>query len=547
MRVLTVWLCLSLVSYPVAAAGDTPRDSGLVLRSTTRLVQLNVIVQKGGQPAAGLKKEDFVVTDNGKPQTIAVFSENSNGALPNAASIAPLPPNTFTNRLEQRAGTPASITVILLDDLNTRWTDRAQSRTQVAKFLRELKPEDHIGIYYLASSLRVLHDYTEDSSELLRRLSGYKPGQALPDLQGGESNKGLDGQSLQLDAWLRGAGASGIERDFYTANRTVGTLRALQFIAEHLSRVPGRKSLIWVSGGIPQEIGLTSMAAWHDPSRLQQSFSEEIDHAVRAMNDANIAVYPVDARGLMVGNTYDASRRGNTNPRKMSMPKEAPGSKNQATMDELASRTGGKAFYNTNDITKAVSTAVEDSRLTYTLGYYPLDEKFDGKFHKVDVKVKVSGTHARYRKGYFDLPEQPQDNNKRKTELNEAVFSPLDATEIGLTVHIAPYAPKPGSFEVLVKVDPQGIGLQKNNDRWDGKLDVLLIQKDARGNQFDGRDETVEMQLKQDKYDIISKDGLTYRQVIEKNSRATHIRILVRDASSGQIGSVTVPFGQVKS
>src|SRR5579864_1308796 len=119
MRVLTIWLCLSLASYPVAIADDAPRDSGLVLRSTTRLVQLNVIVQKGGQPASGLKKDDFVVTDNGKPQTIAVFSENSNGALPGSGiSVAALPPNTFTNRLEQRAGAPANITVILLDDLN---------------------------------------------------------------------------------------------------------------------------------------------------------------------------------------------------------------------------------------------------------------------------------------------------------------------------------------------------------------------------------------------------------------------------------------------
>jgi len=251
----------------------------------------------------------------------------------------------------------------------------------------------------------------------------------------------------------------------------------------------------------------------------------------------------------MVGNTYDASRRGNANPRRAAtaMPKSPPGSRNQATMEELASRTGGKAFYNTNDITKAVASAVADSRLTYTLGYYPIDEKFDGKFHKVDVKVKVSGAHARFRKGYFDMAEQPQDTSKRKVELRDAVFSPLDATEIGLTVHVAAYAPKPGSYEILVKVDPQGIGLQKNNDRWDGKLDVLLIQKDARGNQFNGRDDTLEMQLKQDKYDIVSKEGLTYRQVIEKQPQATQLRIVVRDASSGQIGSVTVPFRELKS
>jgi VWFA-related protein len=542
MRVLAARLCLALSIYPVTA-GDT-ETPGIVLKSTTRLVQLNVIVQKSGQPFGGLKKEDFVVTDNGKPQSIAVFSENSSGALPTSA--APLAPNTFTNRLEQKSGTPGSITVILLDTLNTKWSDQAYARRQVVKFLQQIQPGDHIGIYTLGSTLRVLHDYTADSSELLRRLASYKDG-PLPDLQGGEPMKGMDGDTLMLDSWLRGAGASGIERDFYTRSRTVGTLHALEFIANHLARVPGRKSLIWVSGGFPLMIGFDSVAAWHDPARLQETFGDEVDRTVRALNNADLAIYPVDARGLMVDHAFDASRRGSANPRRMSIPKAPPGSKNQDTMNELASRTGGRAFYNTNDITKAVATAVSDARVTYTIGYYPADEKFDGKFHKVDVHVKQGGMKLRYRKGYFDMPEQPQDTAARKTELRDAVFSPLDATEIGLTVHVAPYAPKPGSYEVLVKVEPQGIGLQQAGERWDGKLDVLLIQKDAQGRQYNGQDDTIEMQLKRERYELVSKEGLTYRQVIEKNGRATQLRIVVRDASSGSMGSVTVPFRELKS
>jgi VWFA-related protein len=551
MRVLSVWLSLALTLYPVAfsplaAADDTKADTRnppLVLRSTTRLVQLNVIATRGSQPANGLKKEDFVITDNGKPQSIAVFSENSSAPLPAAAT--PLPANTFTNRLEQKSGTPASITVILLDNLNTRWTDQAFARRQVVKFLQQIQPGDHIGIYALGSSLKVLHDYTADSSELLHRLASYKGGN-LPDLQGGEAMKGMDGDTLMLDTWLRGAGASGIERDFYTRDRSLGTLKALEFIADHLSRVPGRKSLIWVSGGFPLMIGYDSVAAWHNPTRLQETFSDEVDRTVRALNNADLSIYPVDARGLMVDHSFDTSRHGSANPRRMSMPKAPPGSKNQATMEELASRTGGKAFYNTNDITKAVASAVADARLTYTLGYYPADEKFDGKFHKIEVHLKKGGVKLRYRKGYFDMPEQPQDTVARKTELRDAVFSPLDATELGLTVRVAPYAPKPGSYEVLVKVEPSGIGLQQAGDRWDGKLDVLLIQKDAQGRQYNGQDDTIEMQLKQEKYAQVSKEGLTYRQVIEKNGRATQLRIVVRDAASGSMGSVTVPFGELK-
>lgn len=276
MRALAVWLSLTLSLYPVVFADET--NPPVILRSTTRLVQLNVIVTKGGQPAGGLKKEDFVVTDNGKPQDVTVFSQNSSAPLPTTAT--PLPENTFTNRLEQKSGTPASITVILLDTLNTKWSDQAYARRQVVKFLQQIQPGDHIGVYTLGSSLKVLHDYTSDSAELLRRLASYKGG-AIPDLQGGEPMKGMDGDTLMLDSWLRGAGATGMERDFYTKDRTIGTLKALEFIADHLSRVPGRKSLIWVSGGFPLTIGFDNMAAWHDPTRLQESFGDEIDRTVR--------------------------------------------------------------------------------------------------------------------------------------------------------------------------------------------------------------------------------------------------------------------------
>jgi VWFA-related protein len=216
---------MGLLSLPLLAQSPKPP---LILRSTTKLVQLNVVVQdKKGNPVTDLKKEDFEIKDGGKVQTISLFSMESNALLPTASE--PLPANTFTNKLERRAGTPSSVSVILLDWLNTKFTDRAYAQAQVIKFLQQqIAPEDHIGLYTLSGGLRVLHDYTSDSTELLARLASSN-GKALPDLSRAESRSG--GDAMLLDNWLRGGGASRAEADFYTINRVTGTLKAIEFIA----------------------------------------------------------------------------------------------------------------------------------------------------------------------------------------------------------------------------------------------------------------------------------------------------------------------------
>ena len=514
-----------------------------LIRSTTRLVQVSVVVQKDGKPVPGLTKESFTIVDGGKPQQIAVFSENASSALPSHAT--PLPPNTFTNRLEQKPGAPSSITVVLLDSLNTKFVDQAYARDQLVRFLQQINPSDHIGVYALGSTLRVLHDYTSDSSELLRKLAVYKTGPKLPDMRGSEPAGALDNDALQLSNWIAGRGGSGMERDFYVSNRALGTLRALEFTANNLARVPGRKNLVWLSGGFPTTIGFDNVHEWSDPSRDHRTFGDDITRAVRALNDANIAVYPVDARGLMVDPQFSAQHR-DINPRNNDF-HIAPGSKNQATMEELATRTGGKAFYNTNDIKGAVRAAVSDSELTYTLGFYPSDEKYDGKFHDLKVKVNYPGAKLRFRKGYFDFPAQPQDDSARKAQLRDAVFSPLDATEIGLTAHLEKDPADPSAYKLLVNVEPHGISLEQKEGRWGGKVDVLIVQKDKQGRQYNGRDDTIDLNLLPANYQKIATEGLAHVSKVQRAPRATELRIIVRDSKSGAIGSITVPFSDIKS
>ncbi len=531
-----------LILFPVLAGLLLAQQPEVIIRSTTRLIQLNVVVHdRQGKPVRDLKKSDFTLLDNGKPQQVSVFAMESNAVLPQAAKLAP---NVFTNRLQQKSAVPSSVTVILLDELNTSIKDKIWAKQQVVKYLGTIHPDDRVAIYVLGRGLRVLHDFTTDSSDLLRNLTKYNGG-VLPDGVAPEDNSFGTAPMTQLDRWMNGqGGASGQEADFYTINRVTGTCKAIEFIANHLASLPGRKNLIWVSGGFPLQIGFESIEAMHDPSRTQRTFNPEVEAAINALNDGNVAIYPVDARGLVAPAAFSAQNQKIDLAPKLSM---GPIVEHQETMSMLADRTGGHAYFNTNDLAKAIREAVDDSTVTYTLGFYPASGEHDGKFHKLQVKADVAGLNLRYRKGYFDTDEKPKDANARHKELNDAVWSPIDASSLGLLVQLAPSpADHAGDLNVFMKIDPTAVGMTRNGDLHDAVVDVLFVQKDDHGRELKGRNDTLTMTLKEESYQKIMKEGLVYHQYVPKESMATQLRIVVRDASSGAIGSVTVPFKQLK-
>jgi VWFA-related protein len=144
-------------------------QEGPVIRTTTRLVQVSVIVRDKNGPVEGLKKEDFQIFDHGKEQKIAVFTVASTKAA--AAAMAKLPPGIYTNRPE-RGGEPiGSVTVVLIDLLNTRFQDQAYARTQMMNFLKTLDPQDRVALYLLGNGVKILHDFTQDPERLVRAVA----------------------------------------------------------------------------------------------------------------------------------------------------------------------------------------------------------------------------------------------------------------------------------------------------------------------------------------------------------------------------------------
>jgi VWFA-related protein len=529
---------------PTPSPGHTaPADQAGVFRVSTRLVEVSVVVHDSrGQPVSDLKREDFTITERGKPQQVVFFAMAS--ADRPAAPAPPLPSHIFSNVVAARSGVPTSVTVVLLDFLNTSWTDQVNARRALMNFLGQIQPQDRIAIFALGQRrLTLLHDYTTNATSLVDRLK-KNTGEIASDLASSTLNP--DEQSeLQALGLESIADANQREADFFTTNRIVNTLATLEAIAQHLSGIPGRKNLIWLSGGFPLTLGFDGMPEGRSPTRDSRTFTRETEAAVRALNNSGVAVYPVDARGLLAQSgrgSFGQATGGNMISRMM-----GPIQANIATMRELAGRTGGRAAYNTNDLASAVRRAIDDTRVTYTVGYYSSDETQDGKFR--DIKVKVNRPHldVRHRKGYFAVKPADSTAETRQDEARAAVWSPLESTAIAMNVR-ADFIdqPEPNTLNLFVQIPPGAVAFLKEGERWKAEVDIVYVQKDDEGRaQGEGVSDSLSLGLTDANYAKIAKDGLIRQRRVLRQPAATTIHIVVRDATTGSVGSLTIPFSQI--
>ena len=553
----------------LALAAQTPGPG--VIRVTTRLVEISVIVRDKNGPVKGLTKDDFTVFDKGKQQQVAFFSVSSSVVRSKEAQLmaalgAPKSP-IFTNRIELRTEAPTAATVILLDGINTDNRDQVYAREQFLKYLSQIHPGDRIAVYTLGAQLRVLNDFTSDAHRLVAALARYK-GETLGMLDASTPDVEDTGDAT-LDAIL--TESDGVIADFNIENRVRNTTAAMEAIANHLARVPGRKNLIWISGSFPFAIGLDSpdnnpsdqisqvgssgtAGAYGvnnrdgSPARDNKFFKAEVDRATAALNNANIAVYPVDARGLVVlpksmtaEGAKPRSRARATGPQTVQslMPTGS------STIHVMAENTGGRAFENTNDIRGAIQAAVEDSEVTYTLGFYPDQNLLDSKFHPVKVVVKGKSLDVRYRKGYLAIPDSPPSDHERVEEIRDAIWSPLEATGISLTASVIKVdQPKAGSLEFTVAVAAEDIGLVQKDGKWTGSLDIVFAQRGVDGRDLGATTKSVGLSLDQPHYQTLVKEGFTITKTVEPAAGVAQVRVILYDRTSAKLGSLLVPIKQ---
>jgi VWFA-related protein len=372
-RALT-WLgALFLVASIRAQA---PKDSPAVtIKSNVRLVQVDVIAKdKHGNPVTGLEAKDFILLDDGKPQKISRLSveiAESPTAGEKAASLAPqhATPTAFSNSHPENA-VP---TVILFDVLNTSAEDQPSMKKGLLQSLDRLKEGTPVALLILGDDLTVVSDFTTSTISLTKAAgSGF----------------GLRSEGFGTPITARKTGNPVRDRLIYKAtsqafrsedrDRTVRTLAALHVICEQLQRMRGRKSLLWVTGG------LGASGATH-----------EVEDAIEKLNDANVAVYTVDARGVLLDPGISAET--DTNDLTASLHEERDSGRGDI-LAVIANNTGGVSYHNTNRLDGAISQALQDRNLVYVLDYYPQHGEWHGKLHKLQVKTSRPGVRLRYRR-----------------------------------------------------------------------------------------------------------------------------------------------------
>jgi len=538
-RVYTAY-AFAFAILAMAASAQDPQQAPPI-HVSTHLVQIGVIVRDHNGAVGDLRKEDFAVFDRGKPQTISVFTEESAAPTPQPDLFQPLPPNTFSD-LPQVNGTPVrSITIVLLDNINTLsgnghqgyesgpwWMEDlalSNAKAHLIEFIKSLDPKDRVAIYGLSDTLHVLSDFTSDRDRLLAILKNYdstsktsretvEPG-AYHTPVPGEFNPLLNAQVLQLAA-------------ITNERRAAATMSALQSIASHVANIPGRKNLVWLTANLP--------------------FSS--DALARILGPAQIAAYPVDGRALLTRKTPESQwdlddQMGGVLG--IGMPAQSSEPIGTDSMQMLADETGGRAFVNTNDLTGAIRDAVEDSAVTYTLGFYIDSGSLDGKFHELKVLVHHSGLNLRYPKGYFALKDTSATQDDRHNNFLIAIKSPLDSSAIPLEVKVDRVnQPTPNSMALSGSIGIRELRLVGSGEIRTGALDITVIEQDQTGRVLRESTNRINLRFTEKQYPAVLKSGITFHKSVQPQAGVTTLRVLVQNPTNAAIGSLIIPLSQIK-
>ncbi|MGA2095219.1 MAG: VWA domain-containing protein [Candidatus Acidiferrum sp.] len=525
------------------SARNVPQEPAISV--STRLVQVGVIVHDKNGPVANLTKDDFVVLDRGKPQKVAFFSVESSESAPQATQ--PLPQNTFSDLPRYGGNKPRSLTILLLDNLNTLtgsaplanestpfWLEDhalANAKQHLLEFLKQLDPNDRLAIYGLTDTLHVLCDFTCDRAQLLAVVNRYDPASKTQRAMAEPGQYSFPDQPSPL---FNNAASAGEQQLASLNNQARGeaTMAALTAIASHVVNIPGRKNLLWLTANLP-----FSGAA-----------------IARILARANIAAYPVDARGLLPltpATTRDDLGVGEQQAHDALGLTARVEQSGQPTgidaMQKMAEDTGGRAFINTNDLTGAIRKAVEDSAVTYTLAFYIGSDSLDGNFHELKIQVKRDGLTIRYPRGYFAADDTLPTKDQNWRTVITALQSPIESSLIPLQAKVDRVdQPLPNSLKVLCSIDIHNLRFAQTGDLRKGAVSVFVIQQDVVGKVLGQWTRTYDLRLSEKQYVALLKSGMPFRQDVRPRAGVTTLRILVEDPATSDIGSLIIPLSQIK-
>lgn len=586
MRLLSPALILCSLLPLAAIAQD---NAVTTLRTNVRLTTVDVVVTDGkGNPIHGLKADDFSVLENKKGQKLTSFEEH--GTVAPATYDKPRP-GVFTNATAARGGVN---NVLLIDFLNTPATDQSYLRAQIAKFVMSQPPNSRTAIFGMGSSLHLLQDFTSDPAELKAILlhvgTKFSPLinpkdvpqdsaiQAYSNLYQSMMNSGSAALAADMAGKIQALNDfSTREQSVLTRNKVLLTLDELTAVAKNLSGVNGRKNVYWLSGSFPSYIQRDANTTG-SPFKGNEDMGPYVQDTMNALATAQVALYPIDARGQgmkpsMTGdisNPTNFAARQVVNSSTSFTPEDDAFNTAQfqehATMNDLAEATGGKAYYNTNDITGAIADAQKLGSQYYTLTYTPPLDAKPGKYRDIKVEVKGKGMHLAYRRGYYaprasdgkavpmntaktSNAMQPQAPQSSEVLFQLEVAKPAASTETAKVIGGPIFDGLPhGTYQLDALVDFSTLQFSPDaNGKMNGVIDVATVIYDKNGKVLDSRSDRATLSLDDARYKAMMKSGMRYHQIISVPDKGDgFIRMAVHDAMTDKLGTVQISMAGVR-
>lgn len=511
------------------SAAPPPDNPGFTIRSRTELVVVNVSVHdRSGNVVKDLKAADFTILEENKQQQIASFDTETTDAvaLPDAAQVQllKLAPNPGTSSAPATTSAEAFRNhrlIVLFFDLSSMQPDEIDRSAQAGLDYvnKQMAPADLVSVVSLGNSLQVNQDFTSDHALLTHALQAFTSG-ASEGLSAGTTGT-TEGASDTGTAFT----ADDTEYNIFNTDRR---LQALRSVAESLTKVDQKKSLIYFSGGIDRT-GIENQS--------------QLRAAINASVRANLAIYAADIRGLQAivpgGDAQSASMRGSSvYSGRATVNAFDSNATSQETLVSLSGDTGGRAFLDSNDFGKVFTQVQQDTASYYVLGYHSSNPSRDGRFRRITVKINRPGLKLDYRKGYYapaDFQHSTQDDRER--QLTEELASDLPNTDLPVFLAASYFRLSDNRFYVPVSLLVPGseVPFTSSSDQDKATLDVIGEVVDENKRPAGQLRDTVKLAVSASQ--AVRSKNVQYNNGFTLTPGKYHIKFVLRENQTGRLGS----------
>jgi VWFA-related protein len=508
--------------------------------SNSNLVIVDVTVKdKSGKTIDELKPEDFAVFEDGKRQKVEVFQHQSLSLDPEPP--APPPSLGDQNDLPEApkttitASTPGKIQyhdkrlmVLFFDFSNMGVPEQLRAQDASLKFLdTQMTPSDMVAILLFTTAIQVKTDFTADRDVLTTIIKGLPIGEAsdmAADADTGDDNEEDTGAAFVAD-----------ETEFNIFN-TDRKLAAIEEAVRKLAALPEKKALVYITGGI-SKTGIENQA--------------QLEASINAAVKANVAIYPIDARGLMGdppggGASKGASRGAGIFNGSAVNAQRASINSSQETLATLAADTGGKVFLDSNDLSLGLQQVQQEFRSYYTLGYYTTNSKEDGKYRKIVVKLNNSlSAKLEFRDGYYAQKVWGKFNGvEKEQQLKEALAAADPLTDLPLALEVDYFRISPSAYFVPVSVRVPGsvLALAAKKAGSETEFDFVGQIQDERKAVVGNVQDYIKIKLDPGEAQKLARRNIHYDAGFTLAPGRYRMKFLVREAQSGHMGTFDARF-----